>query len=108
MEKSEEDAAALLAEYRHLLRGELPRAAGEGRWTLRLDHCFARVILDALFGGCWYAHLERGRGRSAEGQLNAHQLRRAVVLARGMLTGGDAEVRRLNAQSLAWRGKKRG
>ena len=107
MEKSEEDAA-LLAEYRGLVRMELPRAAREERWTLRLDHCFARVILDALFSGCWYAHLERGRGRSAESQLDAGQLRRAVAIARGMLAGGDAEVRRLNAQSLAWRGKARG
>ncbi len=104
MEKSEQ-AAALLEEYRRLVRVELPRAANEGCWTLRLDHCFARVILDALFGGCWYAHLERGRGRSAESQLDAAQLRRAVALARGMLAGGDAEVRRLNAQSLVWRGK---
>ena len=105
VEKSEE-AATLLAEYRRLVRVELPRAAKEGRWMLRLDHCFARVILDALFGGCWYDHLERGRGRSAESQLDAPQLRRAVAFARGMLAGGDVEVRRLNAQSLAWRGKK--
>ena len=104
VEKSEE-AAALLEDYRRLVRVELPRTAKEGLWTLRLDHCFARVILDALFDGCWYAHLERGRGRSAESQLDAPQLRRAVMLARGMLDGGDAEVRRLNAQSLAWRGK---
>ena len=107
MEKSEGDAA-LLIEYRRLVRIELPRAAREGRWTLRLDHCFARVILDALFGGCWYAHLEGGRGRSAESQLDASQLRRAAAIARGMLACGDAEVRRLNAQSLAWRGKARG
>ena len=107
MQKSE-SAAALLEEYRHLVRAELPRAAQAGRWTLRLDHCFARVILDALFGGCWYDYLERGRGRSAESQLDAPQLRRAIKLAHGMLSGGDAEVRRLNEQSLAWRGKTRG
>ena len=107
MEKSE-GTAALLEEYRHLVRAELPRAAKEGRWTLRLDHCFARVILDGVFGGCWYAHLERGRGRSAERQLDATQLRRAVALGRGMLAGGDAEVRRLNAQSLQLRGKTHG
>lgn len=98
-------AAPLLAEYRRLVRTELPRAARAGKWTLRLDHCFARVILDALFGGCWYDHLERRRGRSAESQLDAGQLTRAVAVARGMLEGGDAEVRRLDAQSLAWRGK---
>lgn len=94
-----------LAEYRRLVRVELPRAARAGGWSLRLDHCFARVILDALFGGCWYDHLTRGRGRSAESQLDARQLARAVRLGRGMLADGDAEVRRLDAQSLAWRGK---
>ena len=97
--------AALLAEYRRLVRVELPAAARAGRWSLRFDHCFARVILDALFGDCWYGHLDRRRGRSAESQLDAGQLARAVALARGMLTGGDVEVRQLNAQSLAGRGK---
>lgn len=95
----------LLTEYRRLVRVELPAAARADRWSLRFDHCFARVILDALFSDCWYGHLDRRRGRSAESQLGAEQLARAVALARGMLAGGDAEVRRLNAQSLAWRGK---
>ncbi len=98
-------AAQWRAEYRRLVRVELPQAALAGRWSLRLDHCFARVILDALFGSCWYDHLARGKGRSAESQLDAAHLRRAVALARGMLKDGDAEVRRLNAQSLRWRGK---
>ena len=106
MQKSEDNPAALLEEYRRLVRVELPAAARAGRWTLRLDHCFARVILDGIFGGCWYDYLERGKGRSAEKQLDARQLARAVRLGRGMVAGGDAEVRRLNAQSLAWRGKK--
>ena len=97
--------AALLTEYRRLVRVELPTAARAGKWTLHLDHCFARVILDALFGGCWYDHLERRRGRSAESQLNLEQLTRAVTLARAMLTGGNAQVCRLLSQSLAWREK---
>ena len=101
----EDGQAALLAEYRRLVRVELPAAAHAGKWTLRLDHCFARVVLDGVFGACWYERLERGRGRSAESQLDARQLARAVALARGMLDGGDAEVRRLNDASLAWRGK---
>ena len=105
MQKSD-DPATLLEQYQRLVRVELPAAARAGRWTLRLDHCFARVILDGVFGGCWYDHLERGKGRSAEKQLDAIQLQHAIRLGRGMLAGGDAEVRRLNAQSLAWRGKK--
>ena len=97
----------MLDEYRRLVRVELPAAARAGRWALRLDHCFARVILDGICGGCWYDHLERGKGRSAESQLDAGQLAHAIRLACGMLSGGDAEVRRLNAQSLGWRGRAR-
>lgn len=104
-EATDDPRAARLAEYRRLVRVELPQAAGAGGWSLRRDHCFARVILDALFGGCWYGCLERGRGRSAESQLDARQLARAVRIGRRMLTAGDAEVRRLDTQSLAWRGK---
>lgn len=96
---------ALLAEYRRLVRTELPAAARENHWPIRLDHCFARVLLDAVFNDCWYGHLDRRRGRSAEKQLTVEQLTRAVTLARGMLTLGLPEVARLNAQSLAWRGR---
>ena len=104
-EADEEVRAALLAAYQRLVRVELPAAARAGDWGLRRDHCFARVILDAVCGGCWYAHLPRPRGRSAESRLDAAQLARALQTGRGMLTGGAAEVTRLNAQSLRWRGK---
>ena len=102
-EKEETARETLLAEYRQTVRVELPAAARTGGWVLRRDHCFARVILDAVCGGCWYAHLRRGR--SAESQLDAAQLARALRLGRGMLEGGAAEVERLNAQSLRWREK---
>ena len=101
--EAEEARTGLLAEYRRLVRVELPAAARAGSWELRRDHCFARVILDAVCGGCWYAHL--ARERSAEGQLDAVQLARALQVGRGMLADGAAEVARLNAQSLRWRGK---
>ncbi len=109
MEDEDDPRLALLAEYRRLIRSELPAAARAEGWVLRLDHCFARVILDALFGGCWYDHLERRSGRSAESQLDAGHLTRAIGLAREVLDagGGDARLRVLNARSLAWRGKGR-
>ena len=102
--ESDDARTALLAEDRRLVRVELPAAARAGRWILRFDHCFARIILDALFGGCSYDHLDHRRGRSAESQLDTAQLRRAGALARRMLTEGAEEVRRLNRQSLIWRG----
>ena len=105
-EAEEQARTGLLTEYRRLVRVELPAAARAGNWELRHDHCFARVILDAVCGGCWYAHLRRRHGRTAESQLDAAQLARALQTGRGMLTGGAAEVARLNAQSLRWRGKE--
>ena len=104
-ETAEEARAGLLAEYRRLVRVELPAAAREENWVVRRDHCFARIVLDAVCGGCWYAHLPRRRGRSAESQLDVAQLARAVQTGRDMLTGGAAAVARLNAQSLRWREK---
>ena len=101
----DDPTAALRAEYRHFVRTALPAAARQNHWPIRLDHCFARVLLDAVFGSCWYHYLDRRRGRSAESQLTADQLTRAVILARGMLVLGCPEVVRLNAQSLVWRGK---
>ena len=103
--EEEEARAALLAAYRRLVRVALPAAARAEDWVLRRDHCFARVILDAVCGGCWYAHLPRQKGRSAESRLTATQLDQALRTGRGMLTEGAAEVTRLNAQSLRWRGK---
>ncbi len=101
----EQNRVGLLVEYQRLVRVELPAAACAAGWELRLDHCFARVILDAVFGGCWYAHLSRGRGRSAEAQLSVAQLTEALRIGRTMLTGGAVEVARFNAKSLHWRGK---
>lgn len=94
-----------MAEYQQMVRVELPAAACAGGWVLRRDHCFARVILDAVCGGCWYMHLPRRQGRSAESALDAVRLAEALRIGRKMLTGGAAEVARLNAQSLRWRGK---
>ena len=105
-EAQETARTRLLAQYRRLVRVELPAEAQASHWVLRRDHCFARVILDAVCGGCWYAHLRSQRGRSAESQLDVAQLTRALQIGRGMLTEGAAEVIRLNAQSLRWRDKE--
>ncbi|ABS02584.1 proline racemase [Kineococcus radiotolerans] len=94
----------LLARYRELVERELPAAAVRGRWTLRANHCFGRVLLDAAVGGCWYSVLDRRAG-PAHRQLDEEQLGRAVALGERVLAEGDALVRELDAQSLRWRGK---
>ena len=47
------------ATYRHWIEVSLPSLAEANDWELRLNHCFARVILDNLFQGDWHHHLQR-------------------------------------------------
>jgi len=97
------ERAALLARYRHLVLTELPRRGAAQRWVVRADHCFGRIVLDHAPGACWYDLLDRRRG-PAFTQLDDDQLRRAVGLAEQIDAEGDPTLRRLNDQSLAWRG----
>ena len=97
--------AELLARYRALVLGELPQRAREGRWVVREDHCFGRIVLDHAVGSRWYAVLDRSRS-PAFAQLDDDRLAAAVALAERMASEGDPLVRVLDAQSLAWRGKR--
>ena len=97
------DRAALEHRYLALVREELPAAARAGGWVLRLDHCFGRVLLDDAVGGCWYDVLDRRR--AAFRQLDDEQLAGAVSLGERLLEEGDPLLRRLDDQSLRWRGK---
>jgi hypothetical protein len=94
----------LLARYRVLVDDALPAAARDGRWSLRLNHCFGRVLLDDAVGGCWYDHLDRRAG-AAYRQLDDDQLAGAVARGERLLTEGDGLLRSLDARSLEWRGK---
>lgn len=95
----------LLARYRLLVLTELPRRARVEGWVVSADHCFGRIVLDHAVGGCWYDVLDR-RLSPAFGQLGDDQLRSAVALAEQILTEGDELLRRLDLQSLTWRGKQ--
>lgn len=95
---------ALLARYRELVLGELPRRARAEGWVLTQDHCFGRVVLDTTVGGRWYDALDRRRS-PAFAQLDDARLAEAVALAERLLAEGDPLLRELDAQSLAWRGK---
>ena len=99
------DRATLLARYRELVLDQLPARARAERWVVRADHCFGRIVLDHAVGGRWYDVLDRTRS-PAFAQLDDAQLATAVALAERMATEGDPLVRTLDAQSLAWRGKR--
>ena len=97
------DRDALLARYRRLVLDELPRRARAERWVVHADHCFGRIVLDHAVGGCWYDVLDRRRS-PAFAQLDDERLRAAVALAERIAAEGDPLLRRLDEQSLRWRG----
>ncbi|MCW2816811.1 MAG: GCN5-related N-acetyltransferase [Nocardioides sp.] len=96
----------LEARWHAIVREELPAVARRDHWPLRLDHCFARVLLDAVCGGRWYDHVE---GRPAYRHLDTERLARAVALGEELVAATDGRTRleELNDQSLRWRGKRR-
>ena len=99
------DRARLLSRYRELVLDELPRRARAGRWVVTADHCFGRIVLDHAVQGRWYDVLDRRRS-PAFAQLDDDQLGAAVALAERIAAEGDPLLRELDAQSLAWRGKR--
>lgn len=105
MQNPPADRYDLQGRYLDLTRKELPAAATEaGDWPIRFDHCFMRIVLDHVFEGCWYEHLNR-RQRAYK-QLDEAQLSAAVGHGEAMLRGGKAVVEEMNRRSLAWRGKR--
>ena len=101
--RSQGDRDALLASYRRLVLDELPRRARAGRWVVRADHCFGRIVLDHAVGGRWYDLLDRRRSPDFA-QLDDDRLRAAVAMAERIEAEGDPLLRRLDEQSLRWRG----
>ena len=97
------ERADLVSRYRQLVLRELPRRAAAEGWVVRADHCFGRIVLDHAVGGCWYDVLDRRRS-PAFAQLDDARLRVAVELAERIEAEGDPLLRRLNDQSLRWRG----
>lgn len=87
--------------WAHLIRHALPQAArGRPDWPIRLDHCFARVILDAVYERPWREAIPAPAWRN----MDDAALRRAVGLAEAILSG-EADLHAMNARSLALRGK---
>jgi hypothetical protein len=95
--------AALRVEWRRLVGEILPAAASaHPDWPVRLDHCFARIILDAVCGQPWREVLKPPAWRS----MDATQLNAALALGEAIRTG-RADLQALNLASLRVRGKLR-
>ena len=77
------------------------RAAAE-RWPIRADHCFLRIVYDAAVGAKWDSvHARPGWRNLPEDRLAA-----AVDHAAAIEADGAPRLERLNAASLAYRGKR--
>ena len=92
---------ALVARWLDLTRRQLPHAAAEHRWPIRLDHCFMRVCLDAAYGRPWHDVVARPAIRHASDA----GLARAVAIAESVLAHPHT-LPALNAESLRLRGKQ--
>lgn len=92
----------LVQRYRALTMQILPRLAQDTKqhWPVREDHCFQRIVLDTICRGVWYDHIQK----PAYKYMTEQQAQNAVTLCEGIIEG-TIDLGRLNAQSLAWRGK---
>jgi hypothetical protein len=93
--------AELRARWRELVERRLPEAArGQGDWPVRLDHCFARILLDNACGRPWREAVSAPAWRNAPARV----LAAASTLGERVLQG-EADLAALNRRSLALRGK---
>ena len=84
------------------MRRRLPEAARDRPdWPIRLDHCFGRVILDAVAGQPWREVVAAPAWR----HLSAEQLRAAIALGEEILVN-RVDLTALNARSLAMRNRR--
>ncbi len=98
------EVSELRTRWRTLVGETLPATArGQPGWPIRRDHCFARVILDAVCGRPWREALPAPAWR----HLSADQLRQAIALAQAIVAGAG-DLGGLNRRSLQMRGKLRG
>ncbi|MEM6588843.1 MAG: hypothetical protein AAF641_10375 [Pseudomonadota bacterium] len=99
VDEAREDA---VARYLHLTKEVMPAIAREAgrRWPVVNDHCFQRIVLDAISGGVWYDHI----ARPAYQNMTKDEARRAAKLCEDIIAG-DADIAALNQQSLMFRGK---
>lgn len=94
--------ADLISRYLLLTKDVMPQMARDlmNQWPVRNDHCFQRIVLDAVCGGVWYEHL----ARPAYKHLTHDQASRALQLCEDIVEN-RADLHELNKQSLIWRRK---
>ncbi len=95
-----EDHISLNQRYKQLLNEILPASFTK---PVRYNHCFNRIVLDWLFQGVWYDHLNRSK--TAISQLNIIQIHQMVKRMEQWLLDPDLLFED-NQKSLTWRKAK--
>lgn len=101
----------LKEEYKELMNVTLPhaassRSAAQDEWPVHLNHCFLRIVLDAVVGqgtSPWKDKISDAN-KPAIHQLSEKQLRECIHLAHQILDG-HADLVQLDERSLKCRGK---
>ncbi len=89
------------AHLRHLANEVFPAAARSGAYPIHLNHCFLRVVYDAVFEARWDTVLPKGR-KPVVDRLAPKQLARAIEVGEGIIA--DPQLcKALNAKSLSYR-----
>jgi len=96
------DKLSLRTKYLELTNQVLPKLALQRQLPVRYNHCFQRIVLDNLFGCCWYEVLNRQNGPAYK-QLTEEQLEQAIAIAEAMLAQPNEYTQQLNQNSLHWR-----
>ncbi|HEY9876993.1 MAG TPA: hypothetical protein V6D29_00995 [Leptolyngbyaceae cyanobacterium] len=94
----------LRSQYLELTNRTLPELAQTRQFPVQDNHCFQRIILDNLFGCCWYEVLDRTKD-TAYKQLSEEELEGAIALANTIIAQPDDYLQKLNQNSLYWRRK---
>ena len=102
MKQSLSRTADLVSRYLILTKEVMPEMARspQNNWPVRNDHCFQRIVLDAVCSGSWYQHLARPAYRHLTHEQAAHAVRLCEDIIANRVNLED-----LNRQSLSWRGK---
>lgn len=95
------ERARLEAQWLTITRHTLPALAKSRGWPVNSDHCFMRILLDAVHAGRWDRFV---LGRPAYKHVDRERLAAAVALGE-RVAASEADLWALNAQSLAWREK---
>ncbi len=94
----------LIDRYLELTNNVLPEIATQEtiNWPVKDNHCFQRIVLDAISNGVWQKHI----ASPAYKNMTPQQLKLAIILCEAIASGTE-DLTSLNMQSLNCRKQQR-